>query len=168
MLPDHPIRRTIVRMLIIGWGSAAVALAVNAVRTDGGAQGNPRRLPLVTPPKAVISAETTITLEDAELMWQTGEATFLDARSEADYRDGHIALAFSLPESRFESVYPAVAAQLSLASPLIVYCDGAECELSHALAERLKRLGYENVQVLVNGWTVWREAGLPTTSGDQP
>jgi len=44
---------------------------------------------------------------------------------------------------------------------LVTYCDGEDCALSHDLAMFLKDLGYGDVRVLVNGWTVWQDAGLP-------
>ena len=53
-------------------------------------------------------------------------------------------------------------------SPLVLYCDGTECELSHRLRESLRQLGYTNTHLLFNGLTAWRQAGLPTTQGGQP
>ena len=44
---------------------------------------------------------------------------------------------------------------------IITYCDGESCDLSHELALFLKEMGYDNVRILVNGWTVWQHAGLP-------
>ena len=43
---------------------------------------------------------------------------------------------------------------------IIAYCDGEHCDLSHELALFLKEMGFENARVLVNGWTVWQQAGL--------
>ena len=55
-----------------------------------------------------------------------------------------------------------IAAQLDEKDTIITYCDGENCELSHDLAMYLKDMGFTNVRVLVNGWTVWQNAGLPT------
>jgi 3-mercaptopyruvate sulfurtransferase SseA len=49
---------------------------------------------------------------------------------------------------------------------LITYCDGESCDLSHELALFLKEMGFENVRVLVNGWSVWQQAGLPFQTGE--
>ena len=49
--------------------------------------------------------------------------------------------------------------------PLLVITDGESCDLSHELALFFKEMGFENVRVLVNGWTVWQQAGLPTETG---
>jgi 3-mercaptopyruvate sulfurtransferase SseA len=51
---------------------------------------------------------------------------------------------------------------------VVVYCDGEKCELSHEVQARLRGLGYKNVRVLINGWTLWQAAGLPGHTGDQP
>ena len=52
--------------------------------------------------------------------------------------------------------------RLANAKAIVTYCDGENCDLSHDPALFLKEMGFENVRVLVNGWTVWHEAGLPT------
>jgi 3-mercaptopyruvate sulfurtransferase SseA len=54
--------------------------------------------------------------------------------------------------------------RLETAETLICYCDGENCELSHDLALFLANMGFEDTRVLVNGWTVWKEAGLPAQS----
>ena len=52
------------------------------------------------------------------------------------------------------------------AAPMIItFCDGQSCRLSHELALFLREMGYENVRVLVNGWTLWQQAGLPVSAG---
>jgi 3-mercaptopyruvate sulfurtransferase SseA len=55
-----------------------------------------------------------------------------------------------------------MADRLEGSGTIITYCDGESCELSHELALFLKEMGFANVRVLVNGWTVWQQAGLPT------
>lgn len=153
-------RRTISRALVIVFGGAVLGLAVNAV--------SPRRIPYITPPKPQLKAQDTIPLQEAQELWSSGAAFFLDARTTADYVAGHIANAFSLPVEEFDQHYPSVAGMLAPDATIIVYCDGQECDLSHHLALRLHELGYRNVRILMNGWTVWHTAGLPTHTGDQP
>jgi 3-mercaptopyruvate sulfurtransferase SseA len=48
---------------------------------------------------------------------------------------------------------------------VIAYCDGVNCPLSAELARALEALGVPSVKVLVNGWSRWRDAGLPTERG---
>ncbi len=151
-------RRTIQRALIIVVASAALGLLANAV--------SPRGIPYIRPPKPEPAPQDLISLEEAQALW--GAAVFLDARVPAEYAAGHIPHAFNLPAESFEQQYPRVAPLLSPDLPIIVYCDGVECELSHRVADRLRAQKYANVRVLVNGWTVWRTSGMPTETGEHP
>jgi rhodanese-related sulfurtransferase len=153
-------RRTIQRALIIVVAGAALGLLANKV--------SPRAIPYITPPKPKAAASDTITLEEATQLWQTGPAFFIDARPPAQYAAGHIANAFNVPAEDFATHYRAVAPMLTPDSQIVAYCDGMDCELSHQLAGKLRELGYKNVRILINGWTSWRTAGLPTQTGTQP
>jgi rhodanese-related sulfurtransferase len=153
-------RRTIQQALVIVIAAAAFGLLADKV--------SPRGIPYIAPPKPKLSAQDTVTLEDASQLWKTGAAFFLDARATADYAAGHIANALSLPVEEFAMHYPAVAPMLTPDTQVVVYCDGMECELSHQLATKLRELGHKNVRILVKGWTSWRTAGLPTQTGAQP
>ena len=57
---------------------------------------------------------------------------------------------------------------LSVDAPLVIYCDGEECELSHRLKDKLGQAGYRKVKMLHNGWTAGQQDGLPTQSGSGP
>lgn len=161
-------RRTFLRALLILVASVALGLTVNSVRPDTDKTGQPRSLPLVAPPKAPLLPGDQITLADAKDLWSSGAAFFLDARHAADYQAGHIAGAFHVPIDDFELHYPQLVTMLTPDTPLVAYCDGIECELSHRLALKLRELGQRNVRVLVNGWTIWNTAKLPTKTGDKP
>jgi rhodanese-related sulfurtransferase len=121
----------------------------------------PRGIPLVTPPKKVAKPEEFIPLLTAREMWDSGTTLFFDARKPEDFEAGHIAKALNLPAEQFEEQYPKVAPLLTPESPIIVYCDGEECDLSHRLVEQLRPQGYTNVLILSNGWTAWHAAGYP-------
>ncbi len=151
---------TLRRSLLIVMAGAALGLAANAI--------SPRRIPIITPPKAAPQASATVALEEAKALWGSGTAVFLDARATADYRAGHIAGALSLPIEEFEDHYPQIQPMLTPESTIVAYCDGLDCDLSHRLMDRLHELGYHNVRLLVNGWTTWHMAGLQTHAGDQP
>jgi 3-mercaptopyruvate sulfurtransferase SseA len=53
---------------------------------------------------------------------------------------------------------------IPLDSTIVTYCDGEACGPSHELAVALLGKGYPDVHVLLNGWTVWRQAGPPTSN----
>lgn len=146
--------------------SAVVALAVNALRTD--------RLPLIGDFSVAARITTAtgermdISLEEAEKLFFTHAAVFVDARPLEDYARGHIQGARSLPWQRVDIDFISVTSDLALDTPIVTYCDGETCELSHDLALFLRDAGFLNAQVLVNGWTLWQQAGLPTASGSNP
>lgn len=140
--------------------SALIALGINQIRPD--------RLPLVgdwaTSGQAVSSDGDgrVIPLDQAQALFENQTAVFLDARPSAAYDQGHIQGALNLPTQAFDRYFPDIVDQLPEDKALIAYCDGPACDLSHDLAEILQEMGYANVRVLVNGWTVWKDQGLPT------
>lgn len=143
--------------------SAAVALAVNALRPD--------RLPLVGDWSVAARIITStgeridISLDEAEKLFFTDGAVFIDARSEEEYARGHIQGARSLPWQEVDLKFMGVTEELDLEMPIVTYCDGETCEVSHNLALFLRDAGFLNTRVLVNGWALWQQAGLPVESG---
>jgi rhodanese-related sulfurtransferase len=146
--------------------SAAVALAVNALRAD--------RQPLVGDFSVAARITTAtgermdISLNEAEKLFFTDAAVFIDARPEEDYARGHIQNARCLPWQEVDLRFMGVTEALDLEMPIVTYCDGEKCELSHNLALFLRDAGFLNTRVLVNGWTLWQQAGLPVESGMPP
>jgi len=152
--------RQILALVIL---SAAVALAANALRAD--------RLPLVGDFSVAARITTStgermdISLNEAEQLFFTDAAVFIDARPEEDYARGHIQNARCLPWHDVDLKFMGVTEELDLEMPIVTYCDGETCELSHDLALFLRDAGFVNTRVLVNGWTLWQQAGLPVESG---
>ncbi|QTA79665.1 Rhodanese-like domain-containing protein [Desulfonema limicola] len=106
-----------------------------------------------------------ISLEQAKLLFEQNQAVFVDARPESQYIEGHIHGALTIPWQDIDNYFNQAVQQLENAGTIITYCDGETCELSHDLALFLKEMGFENVRVLVNGWSIWRMAGL-SVQGD--
>ncbi len=106
-----------------------------------------------------------IGMEAAERLFRQETALFLDARPPGQYAEGHIHGAVSLPWQEVDRYLMETADRLEGPKTIITYCDGESCDLSHELALFLKEMGFENVRVLVNGWTLWRRAGLPIQTG---
>ena len=103
-----------------------------------------------------------IPLDQARGLFERDAILFVDARPESQYAEGHIQGALSIPWQEVDFYVAEAADRLANAKAIVTYCDGESCDLSHDLALFLKEMGFENVRVLVNGWTVWHEAGLPT------
>ncbi len=144
-------------ILILG---AGLGLGTNAV--------SPRGISLWPPELKAESDGIPISVDEAYQQWKRGAALFLDAREPADYVAGHIANALNLPAQSFSEHFGAIAPMLTPGSELIIYCDGVECELSHRVAGELRRLGYTNLQLVLNGWSQWNKSGLPRSQGESP
>ncbi|MGC9967666.1 MAG: rhodanese-like domain-containing protein [Syntrophobacteraceae bacterium] len=149
------------QMALIVLMAVALSLGVNHFRRAG--------LPLAgdLSPKASSSGEKTveeqiISIEEARALFLTNGAVFVDARPPEVYRHGHIRGALNLPLDSLDEFLPDFMAQIPPDSLIITYCDGQICHLSKEVALQLSAKGYSHVQVLVNGWSVWKDAGLPT------
>ena len=127
---------------------------------------SPRGISLIPAPKPVLQANKYLGIDEATRLWRDGVAIFLDAREPMDYKAGHIGNAFNLPALSFAENYGEIAPMLSPNSPLVLYCDGEECDLSHRLAVSLRAQGHTNLHLLFNGWAAWRTAGLPIAKGN--
>ena len=140
-----------------------IALAFNQWRSD--------RIPLVEAWSAEARLSDTtddsliINLEHAQMLFEQNKALFVDARPKSQYAAGHIKGAIRLPWQEIDRYFAEMAEQLDGldgTDTIIAYCDGQGCDLSHELALFLQEMGFSNVRVLINGWTVWQQAGLPT------
>ncbi len=144
--------------------AAVVGLAVNQVR--------PGKLALVAnwSPEARLQMDSGDTLaigpDEAEALFITQSAVFLDARARDIFEEGHIQGALSLPVEEIEKNFDAMSASLPPEATIVAYCDGEGCALSKDLALALLDRGYTNVRVLVKGWTVWQQRNLPMETGE--
>jgi len=153
--------------LRVVWNAGAIvilaiitALTVNYVR--------PNRLPIFpipaingSDPSATNEKDLFISLGEAESLFFSQGAVFVDARSEGVFELGHIQGAVSLPWDDFENRYTGVAENLPIDWTIITYCDGEGCSLSHELALALLGKGHKDVRILSNGWTLWQQEDLP-------
>ncbi len=107
-----------------------------------------------------------ITLVEAKKLFLQEAVIIIDARPNDDYEKGHIRGARSLPWHDVDQRFMEVTKDISVDTPIITYCDGETCELSHHLANFLADSGFTNVRILVNGWTKWQNADLPIEKED--
>jgi rhodanese-related sulfurtransferase len=152
-------KRIVWQTIVMLFAASTVALFTNSIRND--------QVSLV----ADWSSEARLKLESGESMLipleeayqrcASGEAVFLDARSPDLYQLGHILCARSLPWETVEAQYGTAMEGVTQDCLIVAYCDGEHCSLSESLARQLLDMGYQNVRVLVNGWTRWVNAGLP-------
>ena len=107
-----------------------------------------------------------ISLAEAKKLFVENSAIFIDARSTKAYATGHIAGALSLPWYDADRQFIEATKDISPDATIITYCDGETCNLSHNRALFLLDMGFSNVRVLINGWTVWLEGNLPVEKGN--
>jgi rhodanese-related sulfurtransferase len=156
-------REIILQSLALVLLSAGIAFSVNSLRPDGLALVRPgHHLADVAAAGAV---PAVVSLERARTLFETGKAVFLDARPLRDYQTGHIHGAINLPWQEIDAYFDTVMPRLPVDKPIIVYCDGEACTLSRDLAQFLAEAGFSDSRVLVNGWSLWNQAGLPTAAG---
>jgi rhodanese-related sulfurtransferase len=97
---------------------------------------------------------------------------FLDARRSEAYAAGHIAGAWKIPvwEADVDARITEFEASAHPASkdPLVLYCDGGDCEDSQILASKLTALGYRNLLVYRDGYPDWVKRKQPATTGVRP
>jgi rhodanese-related sulfurtransferase len=79
----------------------------------------------------------------------------VDARPKrAKYDKGHIPTAISIPDSQFDKFKDQLPADK--ATPLVFYCGGLKCPLSHKSAQKALAMGYTNVKVFATGYPAWK------------
>jgi rhodanese-related sulfurtransferase len=108
--------------------------------------------------------------DDVALLRDRG-MLILDARRSSVYRDGHIAGARSMSvwEADADDKVRALFAEgRDQSAPVVVYCSGGECEDSHMLAEKLYKVGFDDVLVYKDGFPDWQKRALPVSKGDAP
>lgn len=83
----------------------------------------------------------------------------IDARPGVKYQQAFIPSALSLPKAEFEAKKGLLPEDKNI--PLVFYCGGYKCKLSHESATLALSMGYKNVSVYAAGEPAWKEAGLP-------
>ena len=95
------------------------------------------------------------------------EGVIIDSRLPEYYIDGHITGAINIPFEEIDS-YVAKLAEIPQDTMVVIYCDGADCEVAYDLAVYMIGVGYSKVYVFEGGWEEWLAAALPVTKGDSP
>ena len=96
-----------------------------------------------------------------KLVMKAGKKPYvlIDARPAVKYQKSFIPSAISLPKAEFELKKGLLPNDKSV--PLIFYCGGYKCELSHRSAKLALGMGYKAVSVFAAGQPAWKKAKLP-------
>ena len=155
-------KRSLLQAIGIILLSGTIGLAVNGFRSDG--------IPWVENwQDKVLNEQLTgglpaVSLKEAIEAHDRGYALFVDAREPDFFRVGHIPGAVNLPVKDFDRIFPTLKEQLLAAPRIITYCDGASCEMSVELTEKLLFAGFERVEIFTGGIQQWKAAGQTVVS----
>ncbi|MEE8153789.1 MAG: rhodanese-like domain-containing protein [Phycisphaerales bacterium] len=142
-------------------GSAVAVIAATLAVLSCTTKTSDRDLVLVNP----IDAQELVQGQ-AKLLGLGGTATgtYVDPRSERDFRLGHIPGAISLPFQHLTNNK----SKLDDYDVLIVYGDDYNDPKANAMSKRLLELGFSDVRTLRGGLRAWTSAGyaLDTASDD--
>jgi rhodanese-related sulfurtransferase len=92
----------------------------------------------------------------------------LDAREPDEFAEGHLQGAMSAPADAMMGDVDWLDATAKDPRPIMIYCDGGDCELSLNLGFELTQSGHRKVLVFTDGFLAWKEAGYPTETGETP
>ncbi len=106
-----------------------------------------------------------ITLADAKPLYVSGEAVFVDARHELDYKEAHITGAKLLYYDEVDKYYPGAVGDTPKDRPIVVYCYDPECESAISAGDALVARGHTRVYILIDCLPGWESAGYPVTRG---
>jgi rhodanese-related sulfurtransferase len=107
-----------------------------------------------------------ISPDQAHVLFDRGEAAFVDCRSEEDFASGHVSGSLHAPAEQPDPVGEPLLSTLRAAATVITYCDAdADCDRSARVAARIASAGLPDVRVLEGGMPAWLEGGYPAESG---
>ena len=116
------------------------------------------------PPQEDPSDGRGMTTADLHLAWEADLVHIVDARPARQYGEGRIPGAYSISVEELDTGYPAALDILPYEGPIVVYCDGGDCNASRNVASRLIEMGFENVSIFERGLEAWIDHGFPIES----
>lgn len=122
---------------------------------------HPERPELYLTREAAVPGE--ITVEEALAREKAGPVIWIDARRAQEFGQEHIPGGLLLNQYDWENLlleaFPVIA-EAPEGVPLILYCDGQECEASRKVREllQLTPIGDREMLILRGGWPAWKAA----------
>jgi len=103
-----------------------------------------------------------IDIQEAQQMFNTQGALFVDARPPEFYNQRHITAAVNLPPALFDFIYMMRFSRMVPEQTFIVYGRTISRHYDEEIAYRLRDRGHPNILVLTGGIGQWISKGLPT------
>ncbi|HYF02678.1 MAG TPA: rhodanese-like domain-containing protein [Patescibacteria group bacterium] len=106
------------------------------------------------PTETVSTAPKEIRYDQAKMLFER-KVLFMDARPPHQHAEGNIPNSMNVDVQDFETNIPRIIG-LPREQPIVVYCGGGTCDLSHELADRLATFGFKKVYIYTGGWEEWK------------
>jgi len=124
---------------------------------------------LVSLPEGVTEIRTEELAKLIDMGPDKGSYVLIDSRPAARYHEGHIPTAISIPETvlkeKGEAALPAEAK--AGGTQLIFYCGGPTCGMSPNSAGMVKKMGYQNLRVMIEGMPGWKKSGKSANASEK-
>ena len=107
----------------------------------------------------------TVSRDEIRSLIDSGEKiAIIDTLPRAEYEEGHIPGALSMPLQELRKLAPKILRDKD--QQIITYCGSSDCPLSTRAAEELEALGYMNVSEYIGGKDDWEAGGLDLEAGE--
>lgn len=161
------LRKLAIDMAIIVCVGVVLALAVNQMRPDGIVLFG-KNVPMaedLTDEAIMTELEGLhpITPDLAHAKMQAKDVLFVDSRHPSEYAKGYIQGAINIPFEQFGDYINDFLDAYPPETPIVVYCDGKNCEQSEFLGQELVYAGYATVYYMEPNWLSWLNSGKPVT-----
>lgn len=155
---------TLAEICLIVTISASAGIAWNRTLLADAWRGEPTQQAQAAPQGEELPMP--IGLQQVKEMHDAKQAVVVDARSAANFAQGHIAGAIPLPLEEARKTLPlAFKLKVPKDAVIIAYCNGFSCHDSMDLGKILMQAGYSAVYVYEGGLPEWRDAGYPVVTG---
>lgn len=108
-------------------------------------------------PAAVSRAAGPARVTLAEAVRASASVLWVDARSDAEYKAGHIPRAIPVNEDDWDAGLGRLVMAWRPDAIVVVYCTSDRCDTADRVARQLRAdLGTGDIRVLAGGWEAWR------------
>lgn len=98
-----------------------------------------------------------ISVHEARSLARQTSVLWIDARSATNHARETIPGALPLRHPEWEDLLPAFVEAWRPGQPVVVFCDGGECDVARSISARLRReIGSDDIYYLEGGWNAWR------------
>jgi rhodanese-related sulfurtransferase len=105
-----------------------------------------------------------VNVAEAKRLYDLG-MQFFDARVQEEFDAGHVKGAVLLDPTDDAIVAaktkPEILKRFDPRLPVVVYCNGGDCDSSQLIGLILRRFGFSNVNVFEEGYPIWQSSGFP-------